>query len=761
MNDYYDEDAPTKRPEDGESKPGEGMPLRGDDLEDAPATKPENDAEDELRRRAPLHYRPADFDDAPTIPCDEGGGSVLARRYHILKQLGQGGMGSVYLAEDLELDKKLFAIKMLPSVLVANEAAYRQLKGEALMAMKLVHTNIVQIRAFEENGGNPFIVMDYIEGKTLSACLAEWGKLSAEETAALLKPVAAAIDYAHSQKVVHRDIKPGNVLIRNDGVPFVLDFGIAREIRETMTRVTGRSSGGTLLYMSPEQLHGRAPKPAQDVYSFAAMAYECMKGEPPFVRGQVEYQIDNDSPEPLPEGTPIAAGVMAGLAKKPEDRPASCMAVIEGNGFSRVERAGHVEGVLGTGNGGHPAAQQPPADEIYVKPVKPKTGLLLAGAAALAVAVLGGWWFGRSGKSGERLRSHSATNATVVISENAGPAPIPSPAPAPAKPAPAPTLQQGETRTLTLPGGAAMKMIYVAPGSFTMGSPKSEDGRDNDETQHRVTLTKGYWLGETEVTQGQWKSVMGGETVEDLARKAYYDDTKYPYLDGKTLKDFCGWKSVADAVATCGDIDDDTPVYYVSWHDAKRFCERVNKMERDAGRLPAGCEYRLPTEAEWEYACRAGTGTALPNGMEMKIEGKNKAPALDDIAWYGGNSSEGYKGRRGLNTASWPEKHYPGGTAHACRVKGKDANSWGFYDMIGNVWEWCEDKYGEYPSHSVTDPSGPASGGNRVLRGGSWINYARCCRSAFRIRSDPGGRDGGLGFRLARSAGPRGQGAEQ
>ena len=411
MNDYYDEDAPTKRPEDGESKPESSRPVRGDDLEGSPATKPENDAEDELRRRAPLHYRPADFDDAPTIPCDEGGGSVLARRYHILKQLGQGGMGSVYLAEDLELDKKLFAIKMLPSELVANEAAYRQLKGEALMAMKLVHTNIVQIRAFEENGGNPFIVMDYIEGKTLSACLADWGKLSAEETAALLKPVAAAIDYAHSQKVVHRDIKPGNVLIRNDGVPFVLDFGIAREIRETMTRVTGRSSGGTLLYMSPEQLHGRAPKPAQDVYSFAAMAYECMKGEPPFVRGQVEYQIDNDPPEPLPEGTPIAAGVMAGLAKKPEDRPASCMAVIEGNGFGRAERAEHVEGVLGTGDGGQPAAQQPPADEIYVKPVKPKTGLLLAGAAALAVAVLGGWYGWTKHDEDQRRRAGEARRA--------------------------------------------------------------------------------------------------------------------------------------------------------------------------------------------------------------------------------------------------------------------------------------------------------------------------------------------------------------
>ena len=759
MNDYYDEETPTKRPEDGELKPGEGMPLRGGDLEVAPATKPENDAEDELRRRAPLHYRPADFDDAPTIPCDEGGGSVLARRYHILKQLGQGGMGSVYLAEDLELDKKLFAIKMLPSVLVANEAAYRQLKGEALMAMKLVHTNIVQIRAFEENGGNPFLVMDYIEGKTLSNCLAERGKLSAEETAALLKPVAAAIDYAHSQKVVHRDIKPGNVLIRKDGVPFVLDFGIAREIHETMTRVTGRSSGGTLLYMSPEQLHGRAPKPAQDVYSFAAMAYECMKGEPPFVRGQVEYQIDNDPPEPLPEGTPIAAGVMAGLAKKPEDRPASCMAVIEGNGFSR---AGHVEGVLGTGNGGQPAAQQPSTGEIYVKPVKPKTGLLLAGAAALAVAVLGGWYGWRKYDEDQRRRAEEARrdydekvaklesekrlsdSAKAAAAEKARLAAekrriesekaaaeaeraklaaekekadarikqlaaeaervrlavekkrIESEKAAAEarekqlseekrKAAEAKRPKQGETMTMTLPGGATMEMIYVAPGSFTMGSPESEDGREDDERQHRVTLTKGFWLGKYEVTQAQWESVMGSDPT---------------YFKG-----------------------DDRPVENVSWNDCQEFIREVNaEAERQFG-----SEVRLPTEAEWEYACRAGSIGAFAGTGD-----------LDSMGRYSGNSGD---------------KTHPVGQ--------KSPNAWGFYDMHGNVWEWCNDWYGSYPGGSVTDPAGAASGVGRVLRGGGWSSSARYCRSASRYWDYPGYRSGRGGFRLACSAGPRGQWAEQ
>ena len=281
-------------------------------------------------------------------------GALLANRYRIVRQLGHGGMGSVWLAEDTQLDNKQFAIKMLPSVLVSNSRAYRQLKSEALVAMKLTHPNIVTLRAFEENDGNPFLVMDYIEGQTLDNCLEGWGNLSVEEAAALLKPIAEALDYAHSQGVVHRDVKPGNVMVRSDGVPFILDFGIAREVQESMTHITGHQSSGTLLYMSPEQLNGDAPKPAQDVYSFAAMAYECIKGAPPFSRGNVEYQIMNKEPEPLSEGgeaqSPIVAGIMAGLSKTPEERPGTCLAVIAGDDLSR------------------PAAEAAPASQPEVAP---------------------------------------------------------------------------------------------------------------------------------------------------------------------------------------------------------------------------------------------------------------------------------------------------------------------------------------------------------------------------------------------------------
>lgn len=253
---------------------------------------------------------------------------ILAGRYHILRRLGQGGMGAVWLAEDRQLDNRKVAIKMLPSIVVTDKRAYQQLKSEALVSLKLIHPNIVTLRAFEENNGAPFLVMDYIEGRTLSDYLAEKGKLSEAETIKLLKPIAAALDYAHGEKVIHRDVKPSNIIIRNDGHPFVLDFGIAREIQESMTRVTGRTISGTLLYMSPEQLRGAPPAPAQDVYSFAAMCYECLSGNPPFARGEIAYQILNVLPTPLPKTLRIAPKVMLGLAKRIDKRPKTCIDII-------------------------------------------------------------------------------------------------------------------------------------------------------------------------------------------------------------------------------------------------------------------------------------------------------------------------------------------------------------------------------------------------------------------------------------------------
>ena len=293
-----------------------------------------------------------------------------------------------------------------------------------------------------------------------------------------------------------------------------------------------------------------------------------------------------------------------------------------------------------------------------------------------------------------------------------------------------------------------MTLKWCDAGTFTMGSPVTEEGRDDDERQHQVTLTRGFWMGETEVTQWQWKKIMNDETVVDLARKGLEDDTLYNLHTGRMkLRDYWGMSSFDDPADRCGDLNDVIPVYNVSWNEAVKFCRKLTALERAEGRIPDGYEYRLPTEAEWEYACRAGTDTALPNGKDIRVLGENDAPALDDIAWYGGNSSAGFEGR-GVDTSSWIEKQYVGGRAFAREVKRKRPNKWGLHDMIGNVWEWCGDWSGAYPPRTVIDPTGAEQGEYRVVRGGGWGSGASDCRSAYRDHNEPGMRDRGLGFRV-------------
>jgi formylglycine-generating enzyme required for sulfatase activity len=256
-----------------------------------------------------------------------------------------------------------------------------------------------------------------------------------------------------------------------------------------------------------------------------------------------------------------------------------------------------------------------------------------------------------------------------------------------------------------LTNNLGMKFVYIKPGSFMMGSPSSESGRDNDETQHRVTLTEGFYLQTTEVTQGQWERVMGSNPSH---------------------------------FKNCGS---DCPVEKVSWNDVQTFIQKLNQMEGTG-------KYRLPTEAEWEYACRAGSMTAIYTGS-LVILGKNNGPALDPIAWYGGNSCVNYGG--GYDCSGWDDKQYQCSKCGTQQVGRKKPNSWGLYDMHGNVWEWCQDWYGDYPSGSMTDPEGPSSGAYRVNRGGSWSDVARGCRSAIRFWYEPGYRRSLLGFRLARA----------
>jgi len=237
--------------------------------------------------------------------------------------------------------------------------------------------------------------------------------------------------------------------------------------------------------------------------------------------------------------------------------------------------------------------------------------------------------------------------------------------------------------------GLGLEMVWIKPGTFTMGSPMFELGREADETQHEVVLTEGFWLGRHEVTQAQWKALMGG------------NPSRFMHLGGHH------------------------PVEKISWDQAVEFCAKLTEVERAAGRLPANFEYALPTEAQWEYACRAGTTSALNSGKELTAA-EGTCPNLDEVAWYEGNS---------------------GGKTHP--LGRKRANAWGLCDMHGNLWEWCADWLGDYGDEGLTDPAGPPRGEKRVLRGGGWRHQAWTCRSSKRYGCEPDQRLGSFGFRVA------------
>jgi formylglycine-generating enzyme required for sulfatase activity len=241
--------------------------------------------------------------------------------------------------------------------------------------------------------------------------------------------------------------------------------------------------------------------------------------------------------------------------------------------------------------------------------------------------------------------------------------------------------QYGEFAICTVKD-VVFRMRWINPSEFMMGSPPDEPKRRSNELQHKVILTQGYWLGETTCTQELWQAVMG----------------KNPSYFKGSLQ---------------------LPVESVSWNYCMEFIKTINDL------LP-GLYLRLPTEAEWEYACRAGTQTPFSFGNTI---------TTDHVNYRGDSYAGGKEGKYRQKTVE---------------VKLLPCNQWGLYQMHGNVWEWCADWYAAYSGETETDPVGPETGVSRVLRGGSWIGFAQLVRSAFRSRYDPGSRFDFIGFRLAR-----------
>ena len=259
-------------------------------------------------------------------------------------------------------------------------------------------------------------------------------------------------------------------------------------------------------------------------------------------------------------------------------------------------------------------------------------------------------------------------------------------------------------------GTAIQRMRWIPPGTFQMGSPEDEPGRfDREGPRHTVQLTQGFWLADTPCTQELWTEVMGSNPSRFQSPQR--------------------------------------PVEKVSWRDCQRFLQAAEERQ-------PGLHWKLPTEAQWEYACRAETKGAIWLG-DLEILGSNNAPLLNEIAWYAGNSGVDFDSKEGRDSSGWEEKQFPHKWAGTREVKGKEANPWGLFDMLGNVFEWCADSWGRepYPGDSRVDPIG-TGGSLRMVRGGSWYSLASYVRAAFRRGFASGSRRDYLGFRLSRGPGP-------
>jgi formylglycine-generating enzyme required for sulfatase activity/tRNA A-37 threonylcarbamoyl transferase component Bud32 len=694
---------------------------------------------------------PADFL-APPQAADELG---RLGDYRILKELGAGGMGLVFEAEDTHL-KRHVALKVMRPEFAKNDTARQRFLREARATAALEHDHIIPIYQVGTEGDVTFLAMPLLRGETLCDRLAREGWLSPAEALRIGREIAEGLAAAHECGLIHRDIKPANVWLedrtpkRPTGEPMaeppmatsrvkILDFGLARPQADDARLTSTGTIWGTPAYMAPEQAAGKKVDHRCDLFSLGSVLYEMTTGQLPFPgadRMTVLWSLAVETPKPVRDLNPAVPPALADLtmrllAKDPKDRPqtaravAATLAAVERGQAApprpaRRRRLGWMVAACGlllalgaagwfygpvvyrfsTNQGQVVIETDDPDVEVtvrgdVVKIVDVKTGnevTLKAGKYQLELT---------KGKEGLKLSTSEFTlergGKQIVKVTRGAAAPADRtrqtrpPANAPFDAATAREHQEAWAKHYGAPtefaNAIGMKLRLIPPGRFTMGSPKNEAGRQPRENQVEVTLSRGFWLGKFEVTQAEWTATM----------------TTQPWAGEKDVKPGGAYAAT-----------------YVSWDDAVKFCQALTRNEQAAGRLASGWEYRLPTEAQWEFACRAGTESRFGFGAEK---------SLAEHAWLDANAKKA-------------------GENHAHEVGKKQPNAWGLHDMHGNVWEWCRDGFVDQLPGGV-DPEVTQAGPVRVYRGGSWLDDEGGCRSAARYVNRTDFRMSDVGFRVA------------
>ena len=650
------------------------------------------------------------------------GKSLTMGKYQILEKIGAGGMGQVYKAFHSGTER-IVAIKMILKKGKIDPEVVKRFEREVKAAAKLVHSNIITVFDADQADGRIFMVMEYIKGDDLGGILRKKGQLSVSEAVDYILQAARGLKYAHDQGVIHRDIKPGNILVDLSGNVKIVDMGLAKveskEDDESISMLTAPAAiMGTVDFMSPEQGFSSKNVDARaDIYSLGATLFFLLTQKVMFPGYSAFEKLLAHRESPIPslsnfrvDITPdLEIAFMKMVAKKVEDRYASMAEVVSTLSRLQTEIGENsvateilatncfevpsslelidIQSVLtNLGKEGNNETDKHVGGKTlaYISGMLKKTYtskvLAVTGIIVLVLLVL--MLLMKPGTNvKEEVKAQIAELAKLKLEEEAK-----------AKQMEMVKLKQEEeakVKQMELVKSKAGKeevadivkvaasiekdLVLIPVGKFMMGSPESEKGRRDNETQHEVTLTKSFYMGKYEVTQEQWESVMGNNLSSNKGAKL--------------------------------------PVTDVSWNDCQDFIKKLNASTKGG--------YRLPTEAEWEYACRAGKTTAYAVGASL---------TNIDANIEGG----------------------PAGSIKA--VGGYNPNAFGLYDMHGNVWEWCNDDWkADYPAGSATDPKGPATGTHRVLRGGSFIDFASLARSSDRLNNSPTDRFLNGGFRLVRT----------
>ena len=558
--------------------------------------------------------------------------------YEVLQVLGQGGFGIVFRAFD-EMLQRVVALKVMAPQLAATSPARKRFLREARSSAQVRHENVVQVYEVAEQP-LPYLAMEFIPGETLQQKLDRVGPLEVPEVLRIGRQIAEGLAAAHATDLIHRDIKPGNVLLEGGQHKVkITDFGLARAADDASISQSGIIAG-TPMYMAPEQAQGQTLDQRADLFSLGSVLYQMVAGRPPFRANTtvaVLKRVAEDKPrairEIIPETPQWLCDIIAKLhAKDPDDRYqsarevadvlADCEAQLKANSklkdYSRIPRS-------------------KPRRSGRRKWAAVAAAVLLLPVIALAVTEFAG----------------------VTHLFRLGPPKKDADQPGPAADAAfdAKEAQEASAKQWGVPvettNSIGMKLRLIPPGKFTMGSSKEEidfwlklkqDGWYkelllSEGPQHEVEITQPFYMGQTDVTVGQFRQFVKATGYKTQAER-----------EGGAVRGFPngGFKEVANTNWLNPGFaqTDDHPVVCVSWNDAVEFCQWLSKEE--------GRTYRLPTEAEWEYSCRAGSKGRWSFGDD---EGE-----LWDYARVGGNSQ-----------------------GHAWPVAGLKANAWGLYDMHGNV----------------------------------------------------------------------------